>query len=57
MRRIFLTISVTARMATGRSFGPISTRATTPISAISDMPKSNMAGQVLSSAAWGATFP
>ena len=42
MRRAFLTIPATALIATGRSFGPISTRATTPISANSDQAKSNM---------------
>ena len=42
MRRAFLTIPLTAFMATGRSFGPMATRATTPISTISDQAKSNM---------------
>ena len=42
IRRAFLIIPVTAFMATGRSFGPMAIRATTPISTISDQAKSNM---------------
>jgi len=42
MRRAFLTMLPTALMATGRSFGPITTRATMPISASSDQAKSNI---------------
>ncbi len=43
MRRSFFTVSLTARMATGMSFGPMAISATTPIRAISEKAKSNIA--------------
>ena len=50
MRRAFLIQPVTARIATGMSFGPIAIIATTAIRAISDQAKSNM--MTVSSAQW-----
>ena len=50
MRRAFLIKPVTARIATGMSFGPIAISATTAIRAISDQAKSNMA--TVSSGQW-----
>ena len=42
MRRAFLMKPLTARRATGKSLGPITTRATAAMIAISDHAKSNM---------------
>ena len=46
MRRAFLIMPDTVRIAAGMSLGPIAISATAPISRISDQAKSNMGARV-----------